>query len=90
MLFGLDVSFSRESEDALDEADLLSDIILCQPANLPFANHVHCFIALNRSFCGGKRAEAETRIDAPFDRPVILFDDIVEIRDYPAATALAE
>src|SRR5438270_8719572 len=79
-----------ESEDALDEADLLGNIALCQPSNLSFADHVHRLIALDRSFCTGERAEAEARIDPPFDRTMILLDNIVEIRHHAAATSLAE
>lgn len=79
-----------ESEDAFDEADLLGDIALCQPSNLSFADHVHCFIALDGSFCSGERAEAQARIDPPFDRTVILLHNIIEIRDHAAATSLAE
>ena len=79
-----------KSEDALDEADLLSDISLCQQSNLSFADHMHCLIALDRSFCTGERAEAEARIDPAFDRTMILLDNIVEIRDHAAATSFLE
>jgi len=78
-----------ESEDAFDEANLLGDIARCQPLNLSFADHVHCFIALDGSFRSGERAEAEARIDPPFDRTVILLDNIVEIRNHATATSLA-
>jgi hypothetical protein len=80
----------RESEDAFNGADLLSDIALCQPSNFSFADHVHCFIALDSTLCRGERAKAEARIDPRFDRTVILFDNIVEIRDHASATSLAE
>ena len=54
------------------------------------ADHVHCFIALEGPFRTGERAEAEARTDPPFDRTVILLDNIVEIRDHAAATSLAQ
>src|SRR5437868_12416456 len=79
-----------ETKEPCDETDLLGAIALCRPSNLSFADHVHCFIALDRSFYSGKRAEAEARIDPPFDRTVILLDNIVEVRDNAAATSLAE
>jgi hypothetical protein len=79
-----------EPEDELDEADLFSDVALCQPSNLSFADHVHCFIALDRSLRARERAEAEARLDPPFDRTVILLDNVVEVRDDATATSLAE
>jgi hypothetical protein len=65
-----------EPKDVFDESDLLSDVALCQPANLSFADHVRRFIALDGPFPAGERAEAKARLDAPFDSTVILLDDI--------------
>src|ERR1700759_827993 len=79
-----------ESEDDLDEVKLARDITLCQPSNLPFADHVHRFIALDRPLGARKRAEAQTRVDPPFDRTMILLDNIVEIGNDTAATSPAE
>jgi hypothetical protein len=45
---------------------------------MSFADDVHCFIALDGSFCSGERAEAEARIDPPFDRTMILLHNIVD------------
>jgi hypothetical protein len=45
---------------------------------------------LDGPFRTGERAEAEARTDPPFDRTVILLDNIVEIRDHAAATSLAQ
>jgi hypothetical protein len=45
---------------------------------------------LDGSFRAGERAEAEARIDPPFDRTMILLDNIVEIRDHATATSLAQ
>src|SRR3954449_4524227 len=76
--FWLDASRRSGSEpkDVFDESDLLSDVALCQPANLSFADHVRRFIALDGPFPAGERAEAKARLDAPFDSTVILLDDI--------------
>ena len=79
-----------EPEDAFHEADLFNNVALYQPSNLSFANHVHCFIALDGSWRARERAEAEARIDPPFDRTVILFHNVVEIRNDATATSLAE
>src|SRR4051794_12799175 len=79
-----------EPEDGFYEADLFSDVALCQPSNLSFADHVHCFIALDCLLRARKRAEAEARLDPPFDGTVILLDNVIEIRDHATATSLAE
>jgi hypothetical protein len=79
-----------EPKDEFDEADLFSDVAFCQPSNLSFADHVHCFIALDRSLCARERAKAEARPDPPFDRTVILLDNVIQIRDDTTATSLAE
>jgi hypothetical protein len=81
---------SSESEDVFDEVDLVGDVALCQPSNLSFADHVHCFIGLDGSCRARERAEAEARIDPTFDRTMILFDNVVEIRDDETATSLAQ
>src|SRR4051812_7478716 len=49
-----------------------------------------CFVALDRSLRPRERAEAEARLDPPFDRTVILLDNVVEVRDDATATSLAE
>jgi hypothetical protein len=36
-------------EKAVDELNLTKKIISCHPSNLPLADHVDCFVALNRS-----------------------------------------
>src|SRR4051794_15535381 len=79
-----------ETENEFDEADLFSDVALCQLSNLSFADHVHCFIALDRLLRTRERAEAEARLDPPFDGTVILLDNVIEIREDAPATSLAE
>ena len=51
---------------------------------------MHCFVALDRSLRARERVETEARPDPPFDRTVILLDDVVEVRDDATATSLAE
>src|SRR5664279_4836465 len=36
-------------EKAVDELNLTKKIISCHPSHLPLPDHVHCFVALNRS-----------------------------------------
>jgi hypothetical protein len=43
-----------KSEHAFDEADLFGDVALRQPSTLSFADHVHCFIALDGPFRTGE------------------------------------
>src|SRR4051794_33195846 len=69
----------NEAEDVFGEADLFSDVTLCQPSNLSFADHVHCFVALDRSLRARELTETEARLDPPFDRTVILLDNAVEV-----------
>jgi len=79
-----------EPEEESDEADLFSDVALCQPSNLSLADHMHCFISLDRSLRTREGAEAEARLDPPFDRTVILLDNVVEVSDDATSTSPTE
>jgi hypothetical protein len=81
---------SSDAEDDFDEPDLCCDIALWQPPNLPFANHVHCFIALNRALCAIKGTESQTSVDPSLNRAVILLDDVIEIRNNATAARSAK
>ena len=70
-------SSGSESEDELYEADLFSGIAFCQPSNLSFADHVHCFIPLDCSLSPSEGAESQASVHPSFDRTVILFNEIV-------------
>ncbi len=61
-----------------------------QPSNLPFADHMHRFIALDRPLGAGEGAKAQARVYPPFDRTMILLNNIVEIGNHAAATSPAE
>src|SRR3954453_19006832 len=64
--------------------------VLCQPPNLAFANHVHCFIALNRALCAIKGTESQTSVDPSLNRAVILLDDVIEVRNNATAASSAK
>src|SRR5271166_4283781 len=49
------------------------------PARLAFANHVNRFIAGDRAPSSPEGAKMLTRVDTAFDRPVILFQDVIEV-----------
>jgi hypothetical protein len=65
------------SEQASDEGDLASDVSLAHPLHLSFPHHVHHFIALECSPRGFKRKEAHCWLDTPFDKAMILLDEII-------------
>jgi hypothetical protein len=48
---------------------------------------MNCFIALDREGCSIKGAEAELDVDSSLDGAMILFNDVVEIRNGAATTA---
>ena len=55
----------------------LKKIISCHPLNLPLADHVDCFVALNRSPSRLEFSEALLSVHATFDRSMILFENVV-------------
>jgi hypothetical protein len=68
VFFGFERTESgNHSEDDFDELDLTGDVILWQPSNLSFTDHVHCFVPLDCPFCASEGAEAQASIDPPFD-----------------------
>src|SRR5580704_7205040 len=54
-------------EKAVDELNLTKKIISCHPSNLPLADHVDCFVALNRSPSHLEFSEALLGVHATFD-----------------------
>ena len=66
------------------------DVVLRQPANLSFANHVHRFGTLNRSPRAVERAEALHGSNASFDRSMALLHNIIQIANGSTAAALTE
>src|SRR5712691_7035101 len=83
------VILSGQFKDLIDELNLTPNIFPAYPPNLPFPDHVHGFVALNRSPCRLEFSKALLGVDAAFDRSVILLQDIVQIlhRSVPTAAA---
>jgi hypothetical protein len=64
-------------EKAVDEVNLPKKIISCHPSNLSLADHVDCFVVLNRSPSRLEFSEALLSVHATFDRSMILFENVV-------------
>src|ERR1039458_3017653 len=65
-------------EKAVDELNLTKNIISCHPSSLPLPDHVHCFVALNRSPSCLEFSEALLGVHATFDGSMILFQNVVD------------
>ena len=80
---------SGQFKERIDELNLTPNIFPAYPTNLPFPDHVHGFVALNRSPRRLEFSKALLGVDAAFDRSVILLQDIVQVlhRSVPTATA---
>jgi hypothetical protein len=79
-----------EAEDRMNEIALSDWIALRDPADLPFADRMHCLIAFDRPACAVHRTKPEACGDPLLYEPMILLDDVVQIGRGSAATALAE
>ena len=77
-------------EKAVDELNLPKKIISCHPSNLPLADHVDCFVALNRSLSRLEFSEALLGVHATFDGSMILFENVVQVLHRSVSTALAQ
>jgi hypothetical protein len=77
-------------EKAVDELNLPKKIISCHPSNLPLADHVDCFVALNRSPSRPEFSEALLGVHATFDGSMILFENVVQVLHGSVSTALAQ
>jgi hypothetical protein len=80
----------RQIEQLVDELILLVNIIAADPARLALPDHVHRFVALNRSPGRLVLAKALLGLHASFDRSMILLQDIVQILDRPMSAAAAQ
>src|SRR5208337_5159197 len=58
------------------------------PVRLAFADHVNRFVAGDRAPSSPEGAKMLTRTDTALDRPMILFQDIVEILHRSMSTVL--
>src|SRR5271170_1433506 len=77
-------------EKAVDELNLTKKIISSHPSNLPLADHVDCFVALNRSPSRPEFSEALLGVHATFDGSMILFENVVQVLHRSVSTAFAQ
>ena len=77
-------------ERLVDEPILLASIIAADPARLRLPDHVHRFVALNRSPGRLILAKALLGLHASFDRAMILLQDVAQILDRPMSAAAAQ
>ena len=61
-----------------------------QPPHLTLPNYVHRLIALNRSSRSVEFTKPLLSVHSPFDRAMVLFDDVVQILDGSVAAPAAE
>ena len=73
-------SFRSQSEDLIKESDQPQHIPFGQPPHLAFPDHVHCLISLDRPPRPVKGSEPLAGVDPSFDRSMILFHQIVQVR----------
>jgi len=76
-------------EQPVDEPILLANIIVADPPRLPLVDHVHSLVSRNRSPSCVELAKALLGLHSPFDRSMILLQDIVQISDRSMPTAAA-
>ena len=77
-------------KEFVDEPILTADVIPAQPPHLAFPNYAHRLVALNRSSRSLEFAKPLLGLHSPFDRTMILLDDVVQILDGSVATPAAE
>src|ERR1022692_3434795 len=68
-------------EEFVDESILTPHATPAQPPHLALPNYVHRLIALNRSSRSLEFAEPLLGIHSPFDRAMVLIEDVVQILD---------
>ena len=81
---------SGQFKELIDELNLTPNIFPAYPPSLPLTDHVHGFVALNRSPCRLEFSKALLGVDAAFDRSVILLQDIVQVLHRSMPTTAAE
>jgi len=85
------VTFSGgQFEELLDELNLKPNVSPANPPNLPFPNHVHRFISLNRSPCRQELSKSLLGVHSAFDRSMVLFEDIVKVLHRSVPTTAAQ
>src|SRR6266566_1972461 len=71
------LSLGGHSKQVGDEGDLPQNVSFFHTAHLPFPDHVHHLVSLQGSPRRLERKETHPWLDAPFDEPVILLDEII-------------
>jgi hypothetical protein len=74
----------------MDELHQSNHIPFGQPPQLAFADHVHHFVALNRPPGSVEGPKPLAGVNPPFERPVVLFQDVVQVRTGATATSPAQ
>jgi hypothetical protein len=77
-------------EEFVDEPILTPDATPAQPPHLALPNYVHRLIALNRSSRSLEFTKPLLSVHSPFDRAMVLLDDVVQILDGSVAAPAAE
>ena len=83
-------SFSAQSKDLIEEQDQSQHIPFGQPPYLAFPDHVHYLVSLDRPPGAVKGSEPLAGVDSSFDRSMILFHDVVQVRTGTTATPTSE
>jgi len=61
----------------------MSDIIALHPPNLSLADHIHRFVPLDRPSSSLEFPKPLLGVDATLDRPMVLFEDVVQVLHRP-------
>jgi hypothetical protein len=77
-------------EEFVDEPILTLDVMPAQPPDLTLPDYVHRLIALNRSSRSLEFTKPLLSVHSPFDRAMVLLDDVVQILDGSVAAPAAE
>jgi len=77
-------------EQPVDELILFANIIVADPPRLPFADHVHRLVSLNRSPGGLELAKALPGFHLSFDRSMILLQDVVQMLNRSMSATAAQ
>jgi hypothetical protein len=70
-------------EEPGNQGNLRLHVATAHVVNLPLPDHRHHLVTRQRPFRGFQAAEAKPRPDQPFDRPVILLHDVVQVFALP-------